>query len=140
MFRRHLLIATAATLAWSAAPAWASEGAIGAARQAAAQWLALVDAGDAQASWAQAASIFKSAVTVDQWTQASKAARSPLGPVTRRADPTGQYTKTLPGAPDGQYVLLQYPTSFEKKASSVETVTVQKDPDGQWRVAGYFIR
>jgi hypothetical protein len=30
----------------------------------------------------------------------------------------------LPGAPDGQYVLLEDQASFEKKASSVETVTV----------------
>jgi hypothetical protein len=140
MNRRHWIAFATATCCLAAAPAWASEGAIGAARQAAAQWLTLVDAGDTQASWVQAAGSFKSAVTVDQWTQASKAARGPLGPVTRRADPTGQYTQTLPGAPDDQYVLLQYPTTFEKKASSVETVTVQKDPDGQWRVAGYFIR
>jgi Protein of unknown function (DUF4019) len=30
--------------------------------------------------------------------------------------------------------------AFEKKASAVETVTSMLDPDGAWRVSGYFIR
>ena len=31
-------------------------------------------------------------------------------------------------------------TVFEKKASAVETITPMLDPDGVWRVSGYFIR
>ena len=46
----------------------------------------------------------------------------------------------MPGAPDGRYVVVQYDTVFENKASAVETVTPMADPDGVWRVAGYFIR
>ena len=46
----------------------------------------------------------------------------------------------LPGAPDGRYVVIQFDTAFENKASSVETVTPMADPDGAWRVAGYFIK
>jgi Protein of unknown function (DUF4019) len=37
-------------------------------------------------------------------------------------------------------VIAQYDTSFEKKESAVETVTMMKDKDGSWRAAGYFIR
>jgi hypothetical protein len=29
---------------------------------------------------------------------------------------------------------------FENKAAAVETVTPMADPDGAWRVSGYFIR
>ena len=50
------------------------------------------------------------------------------------------YTKTLPGAPDGEYVVLRYDTSFENKNSAVETVTPMLDKDGKWRVSGYFIK
>jgi len=46
----------------------------------------------------------------------------------------------MPGAPDGKYVIIQYDTVFENKASAVETVTPMVDPDGSWRVSGYFIR
>jgi hypothetical protein len=51
-----------------------------------------------------------------------------------------QYTKTLPGLPDGEYVVIQYETMFEKKQSAIETVTPMLDKDGKWRVSGYYIR
>jgi hypothetical protein len=50
------------------------------------------------------------------------------------------YSKTLPGAPDGEYVVIQYESSFERKQSAVETVTPMLDKDGKWRVSGYFIK
>lgn len=50
------------------------------------------------------------------------------------------YTKKLPGAPDGEYVVIQYESSFEHKQSAVETVTPMLDKDGKWRVSGYYIK
>jgi hypothetical protein len=50
------------------------------------------------------------------------------------------YTKTLPGAPDGEYVVIRYESSFEHKQSAVETVTPMLDKDGVWRVSGYYIK
>ena len=50
-------------------------------------------------------------------------------------------TKTsLPGAPDGKYVIIQFDTSFEHKKSTVETVTPMQEADGSWKVSGYFIK
>lgn len=46
----------------------------------------------------------------------------------------------LPGAPDGEYAVIQFETSFANKKSAIETVTPMKDPDGKWRVSGYFIK
>jgi hypothetical protein len=51
-----------------------------------------------------------------------------------------QYTTSVPGAPDGQYVIIQFTTSFKNKASATETVTPMLDKDGSWRVSGYFIK
>jgi hypothetical protein len=50
------------------------------------------------------------------------------------------HTKTLPGAPEGEYVVIQYKTSFKNKASAIETVTPALDKDGIWRVSGYYIK
>jgi hypothetical protein len=50
------------------------------------------------------------------------------------------YKTTLPGAPDGEYVVVQYERSFEHKQSTVETITPMLDKDGKWRVSGYFIK
>jgi hypothetical protein len=111
-----------------------------AARLAAADWLRLLDAADSAASWAQAASTFKAAVTRAQWAQASTAMRSPLGSVKARAEQSALPTRALPGAPDGEYVVLQFKAEFEHKRAATETVTVVLEADGAWRVTGYFIR
>ena len=103
-------------------------------------WLALVDQGDYAASYDQASSMFKSALTKEKWVDTSKAVRSPLGKLVSRKLQNAQYTTQLPGAPDGQYVVVQYQTSFENKKEAVETVIMQLDKDGQWRVSGYFIK
>lgn len=110
------------------------------AQSAAESWLKLTDAGDGGASWDQAAKVFKAAVTKDQWTQALSGVRPPLGKVASRKVMSRQYSEKLPGAPEGKYVTIQYETVFEKKASAVETITPMLDPDGVWRVSGYFIR
>ncbi len=47
---------------------------------------------------------------------------------------------SLPGAPDGEYVVISYETSFTNKKSAIETVTPMLDKDGKWRVSGYFIK
>ncbi len=103
-------------------------------------WLSLVDRGDYAESWNQAAGLFKTAVTKEQWQNTVKAVRVPLGKVMVRKLKSKQYTKTLPGAPDGEYVVIQYETMFEKKQSAIETVTPLLDKDGKWRVSGYYIK
>ena len=57
-----------------------------------------------------------------------------------RKDKATNFTRSLPGAPDGQYAVLQFDTSFENKAQAVETLTAVLEADGVWRVTGYFIR
>jgi hypothetical protein len=69
-----------------------------------------------------------------------KAARSPLGQLKSREVSSASFSRTLPGAPDGEYVVFQFSTSFENKASAIETVTAMKDQDETWRVAGYYIK
>jgi uncharacterized protein YdhG (YjbR/CyaY superfamily) len=93
-----------------------------------------------ETSWDQAAALFKKSITKDQWKQAAAAAREPLGALTSRKVKSREYTEKIPGAPDGKYVILQYDSVFEKKASAIETVVAMVDPDGAWRTSGYFIR
>ena len=111
-----------------------------AAHAASKEWLKKLDAADYTGTWEVAASMFKSAVSVQAWQQASHSVRNPLGAVRRRSDRSATYTKTLPGVPDGEYVVVQFNTTFENKAQAIETVTAALDRDGTWRVAGYFIK
>jgi hypothetical protein len=110
------------------------------AQQSAESWLALVDSGMYGESWEQASQFFKAAVTKEQWQTALRASRDPLGKVISRNLKSAVFRKTLPGAPDGEYVVIQYDSSFEHKQSAVETITPMLDKDGKWRVSGYYIK
>ena len=103
-------------------------------------WLTLTDAKQYAASWESAATLFQTAISKDDWVQSLSAVRSPIGTLTSREVAAANFSTTLPGAPDGEYVVFQFNSSFENKASAVETVTAMKGPDGKWRVAGYFIK
>jgi len=103
-------------------------------------WLGLVDSGKYADSWQEASSLFKAAVTKEKWEDMLRPVRSPLGKVLTRKLKSATYTKTLPGAPDGEYVVVQFETSFEHKQAATETVTPTLDKDGKWRVSGYFIK
>ncbi len=104
---------------------------------AAGKWLAHMDGGNYKESWEASAAYFRQAVTQDQWIQSAKAVRGPLGSLVSRQVLSATYATSLPGAPDGQYVVIMFQSAFEHKTAAVETVTLMKDPDGQWRVAGY---
>jgi hypothetical protein len=103
-------------------------------------WLALVDAGRYNESWQEAARFFKAAVTNQQWRVSMAAYRKPLGRLITRTLKSKTYATSLPGAPDGEYVVIQYATTFENKKSAIETITPMLDGDGRWRVSGYFIK
>jgi len=103
-------------------------------------WLSLVDQGKYEESWKQAAEYFKGAIKPDDWQRSLVGFRMPLGPVLSRKVKATQYTTTLPGAPDGKYVVIQFATAFTNKSTAIETVTAMSDKDGTWRVGGYFIR
>jgi hypothetical protein len=134
---RALVVASVFLVAGSVRADEASEKAAVAAADA---WLKLVDAGRYGRSWDDAAQPFKNAVGKADWEKSSKRVRSPLGKLASRRVASKTYTESLPGAPDGKYVVIQYETSFENKKAATETVTPMLDEDGHWRVSGYFIK
>ena len=133
-----LLIAIVLLLA--APAAYANPQATDAGVEAATAWLGLVDGLEYDKSWDEAAGYFKNAVPKEQWEQSMTAVREPLGDLVSRQLESAGYETALPGAPDGEYVVMQFATSFSAKAEAVETVTVMRETDGTWRMAGYFIK
>lgn len=132
------VFAAAAQAAQDRAIAPAAE--VAAAADAASAWLALTDAGEHGKGWAASAGAIRGAVPQAQWEAAMAAVRAPLGAVVSRTLTSSYHTRTLPGAPDGEYVVLQYRTDFANRAGAVETVTPMRDADGAWRVSGYYVK
>ncbi len=114
--------------------------AVAQAQIAAKSWLALTDGAKYGKSWDDAASVFKAAVTKADWEKAIKGVRAPLGAMKARKVKSATFTRTLPGAPDGEYVVIQFDSQFENKAAAIETITPMRDKDGAWRVSGYYIK
>lgn len=110
------------------------------AKEAAQAWLALTDGVQYAQSWEQASALFKGAVSKQDWEKALTATRTPLGALKSRTLKTVRFTTSLPGVPDGEYVVLQYQTQFANKAEAVETITPSHEADGSWKVSGYFIK
>lgn len=103
-------------------------------------WLALVDSGQYAESWDEAAQYFKGAVPKEKWLQTMNAARTPFGKNISRKLKSKRYKTSLPGAPDGEYVVIKFKASFENKKSAIETITPMLDKDGTWRVSGYYMK
>jgi hypothetical protein len=57
------------------------------------------------------------------WQKTLDAVRTPLGRMLSRKVIVAKYTRTVPGGPDGDYVIVQFETSFEKKQTAIKTVT-----------------
>jgi hypothetical protein len=138
--KRILGIITAAFIL-VASPAHAQDTEQVAKAQAAAQsWLALTDSKSYAQSWEQAAALFQAGVPKPSWVSAIQGVRFPLGSLKLRTVKSASFTRSLPGAPEGEYVVIQYETQFEHKAGAIETVTPLREKDGSWRVSGYFIK
>jgi hypothetical protein len=110
-----------------------------AAGKAAQAWLALDDADSWDACWDALAPAVQGQIGKDAFAESLRTVRNELGAVKARHPHSVTFTHKLPGAPDGDYVVLQYDTDFAN-GSALETVVPMRTPDGSWRVSGYFVR
>lgn len=110
-------------------------------------WLAGIDQGNYTQSWTDASPAFQKALTQAQWVGALKQVRKPLGKLKSRTLASAflqpASSKDTPAdaiKQSSDFMIAQYNTSFENLASSLETVTFAKSPEGSWKAAGYYIK
>jgi hypothetical protein len=97
------------------------------------KWLAMIDSAKYEESWKEAAELFRNAVQLQQWEQSMQAVCDSLGKLVSRKVKAKAYKTSLPGAPDGRYVVIQFETSFQNKktacATNLRTATVRFRPE-----------
>jgi hypothetical protein len=103
-------------------------------------WLGQVDAGDYAGSWREASTYVQGAITEQAWVTSLTRVRTPMGKRLSRQLKQVQHTTSMPSAPDGDYVVMQFDTRFEHKQAAVETVTFLQEKKGEWKAAGYYIK
>ena len=102
-------------------------------------WARLLDGQRWSESWKASAASFKLKVPEAGWVSMVQPLRGQLGSVSSRSLKSVQSTTTLPGAPDGDYRIVQFDTTFANKSDAVETVVLSRE-GAVWAVSGYFIR
>ena len=107
---------------------------------AALEWLALVDKGDWEASFAEAGRPFRDPNTTDMWREASEKVRVPLGAMVERQTRTVELVEPREGVGSGRKpsAVVRFATQFENRAGVIESVTLEQEY-GAWRVVGYVI-
>jgi len=138
---RSLFAGGLALLVLAAAPSplhAQNQAAVDSATQAAQEWLALLDADRYEATWAEAAAFFRSKLGTEQWVRQIKQAHGPLDSLRSRSMVEARYTTSLPNAPEGEYVVVQYRATYGSE--EVTETMYLKNEQGEWGVAGYLIR
>lgn len=102
------------------------------------KWLTIMDHNDFSHAWEQASILVRQSITKEAFIKEASRSREPLGSFIKRDILIAQPKTEMPGAPQGQYVLITFKSEFHNKQPVNETIIVQKDPDNSWRVAGYF--
>jgi hypothetical protein len=101
-------------------------------------WLQLIDQQRWDESWSAAGTLFRSRMPQADWAAAIKPVRQPLGALASRGREAMTKVASLPGAPDGEYTIVVFRTSFANKRDAAETVVLAREASG-WKVVGYFI-
>jgi hypothetical protein len=127
-------LALAATLAFAQDPRASVVGA------AARDWLAHVDRGDAAAAHKAAGAKFREAMTLEVWSRAMVKERGDRGKLVQRSVVGTTFELPAKSAPPGEYAVVQFRTAFDLQSASNETITLEREKDGVWRVVGYTLR
>ena len=106
------------------------------AREAAIEWLELVDKGDYEEALDREPARVRTAVTLHQFERSMRARRAPFGRALSRTLIGTGYARRLTGAPDGNYESLLFKSSFQHKSPAAERLILVED-HGTWRVVDY---
>ena len=102
-------------------------------------FLGYLDQGRFADSYAYTGMLIRTQLDRDAFSAQIQKARVGTGAFQSRELIDSAYSTTVPGAPEGQYVILHYHASFANRPDSVETVTLTF-AKGYWRVVGYSIK
>lgn len=103
------------------------------------QWLKLLDTGEVGESWQQSSGLLRNNVSMEDYKKTIEESRGHLGKLMSRRVRTAMSAHSIPNAPRGRYVVVQFDSVFANHPAMVETVTA-KFEGGDWRVLGYRTR
>ena len=102
-------------------------------------WVLLLDQQRWSESWDAAGALFKSQMPKGRWASTIQPVRQPLGQMSSRTVRSAAKASSLPGAPPGDYEIVEFKTNFSQKRDAIETVVLARE-GSSWKIIGYFIK
>ena len=109
-------------------------------QEASTKWLALLDSGKTGAAWDVSSPHLKSVVTRKGWIDGITSARKPFGDFVKRTPTKFARSHSMPGAPDGDYSIIEFDTEFANGKRASEHIIWMLGEREVWSVSGYYIR
>ena len=107
-------------------------------------WLEWLDHEKYPESWQNASLALQKKTSEAAWIKTVTSLRNARGKPAARYIATASSAKSLSGFVDGEYVVLQFYTTFAEKGLALETVTLVKSNDStgaeNWKMVEYSIR
>lgn len=103
------------------------------------QWLVFVDGEDYGAAWASASPLWKDSTSEEKWTAALRALREPLGGIQKREVVRALAATSIPGRPEGSYVIVQFRANFASRSDVMEKLTMARSASGDWQACEYAV-
>jgi hypothetical protein len=102
-------------------------------------FLGYLDHGRYADSYAYTGMLIRAQLDRDSFAKQIEKARAGTGALLSRELVDASYTTSVPGAPEGEYVVLHYGANFANRQEAMETV-ILAFAKGYWRVSGYYIK
>jgi hypothetical protein len=100
-------------------------------------WLALLDGGSYSQAWENAGASMHDCIDQPDFDKEMQSIRGPLGTVKSRDIKSQRRMVNPSGLPEGDYCFISCTTLFENKPNVSETVMLELEQDGIWRIAAY---
>ena len=104
------------------------------------KWLELLDTDKSGIAWDSASKLLQSVVKRDAFIAEMRSVRKSLGKLASRTPVKFARAHELPGAPTGDYAIIEYDAAYVNGKHLSEQVIWTIESGDIWRVAGYFYR
>lgn len=108
-----------------------------AAQAVAKSWLALADAGNDADSYVAMAPLAREQVSAEKWKAVLEKVRADGGARQTRELKSSRFSTKSPAGRTGEFVFLEYDTTFEKGGRVTENLALMKCDDGKFHVVQY---
>ena len=107
---------------------------------AAREWLALLDKHDVKQLYTASGKRFRQGISEEKWGEVAESGRQQFGVVKSRTLIAADSPPETPNRPKGEFMTVVFRADFDKRGVGTESLTLEREDDGKWRVIGYLMK